>query len=137
MFNIPKRPKNRWYNIPLEQNGTDDTNIVSMGMPLIPTSLASHFESSEEMEDEDEGNSRPPDFNTFAPQHDPSLSFDQDVGQIPFAQVIPPRALSSVSVDQAFQNAMSAWYWAGYWTGIYHVRCQRWSFLSLLNLFPN
>lgn len=93
-----------------------------MGMPLIPTSLASHFESSEEMDDQDEGNSRPLDFSTFVPQHNPSLLLNQGVGQIPFTQVIPPQNLSSVSADQAFQNATSAWYWAGYWTGIYHVR---------------
>lgn len=97
-------------------------------MPSIPAAFAQHFEFSEEMEEaqseeEDQENSRPLDFNTFVPQHDPSLSFDHNTGKIGFAQVVPPppQALSSVSVDQAFQNAMGAWYWAGYWTGIYHV----------------
>jgi len=26
-----------------------------------------------------------------------------------------------VTKDDAFQQAMSSWYWAGYWTAMYHV----------------
>lgn len=125
------RLHNRWYNIPPKQKDTDTSKVISTMMPSIPVAFASHFESSEEMEveeadneDEDEENSRPVDFETFVPQHDPSLSLHETAAdKTTFAQVIPspPQSLPSISVDQAFQNATGAWYWAGYWTGIYHV----------------
>ncbi|KAI9512765.1 hypothetical protein F5148DRAFT_1161452 [Russula earlei] len=55
----------------------------------------------------DPENSRPLDYNTFVPSHDPTLE----------AYGIPPAA---VSRDEAFSRAMNAMYWAGYWTAIYH-----------------
>ncbi|KAK0202068.1 hypothetical protein DFS33DRAFT_1045176 [Desarmillaria ectypa] len=33
-------------------------------------------------------------------------------------------SLVAVSQDEAFQNAMTAMYWAGYWTAVYHHRRQ-------------
>ncbi|KAG7445685.1 uncharacterized protein BT62DRAFT_932846 [Guyanagaster necrorhizus] len=47
--------------------------------------------------------SKPLNFDTFVPSHDSSLS-------------------GFVSQDEALERAMSAMYWAGYWTAVYHHR---------------
>ncbi|GJJ08880.1 hypothetical protein Clacol_003100 [Clathrus columnatus] len=142
-YEVLNGPDKQWKTEPVNksalsvvthsQKDVDESKVVvSTGMPSIPAEFAVHFESSAEMEEdvqeaeEDQENSRPIDFDTFVPQHDPSLDLPLGQGTIDekaFAQVVPspPKTLSSVSADQALQNAMGAWYWAGYWTGIYHA----------------
>lgn len=34
---------------------------------------------------------------------------------------LPEAAFSGVSVDEAFNRALGAMYWCGYWTACYHV----------------
>jgi len=69
--------------------------------------------------------SYPLNFDTFIPDHDPSLAtvlppFTPGVG----AGIYPgARAPSTwLSRDEAFQRALDAMYWTGYWTAVYHVR---------------
>ncbi|KAI0089803.1 hypothetical protein BDY19DRAFT_940918 [Irpex rosettiformis] len=75
-----------------------------------------------------EENSAPFDFDTYTPTHDPSLPAATmaatAAGPGPdFSQfTLSHPSGSSVSPDEAFQKALSATYWAGYWTAVYH--CQ-------------
>ena len=71
------------------------------------------------------------------PTHDPSLDIplDPTSNQIPVpdSNYIPlADANAVVSQDEAFSRALSAMYWGGYWTAMYHVR-QDYPFLSFLS----
>jgi hypothetical protein len=64
-------------------------------------------------------NSRPLDFETFVPDHDPGLT---QPSQAAFGTYgIPLAPGEHVSRDEAFNRALGAMYWVGYWTAIYHV----------------
>ncbi|KAI6133885.1 hypothetical protein EV401DRAFT_2053412 [Pisolithus croceorrhizus] len=79
----------------------------------------------------DADNTAPIDFDTFVPTYDPSLSEPQvrsldalnAMGSNASQSFLPPASTSMVSRDEAFNNALSAMYWSGYWTAVYH--CQR------------
>jgi hypothetical protein len=72
-----------------------------------------------------ETDSQPLNFETFVPTHDPSLPVlpnrpsapESDSGARTLAQPFGPM----VSQDDAFDRALSAMYWGGYWTAVYHV----------------
>jgi len=74
---------------------------------------------------EDAQDSRPLDFDTFTPTHDPSLTLPTSRPSaatgynVPSFPPLPPS--EPVDAQQALQNAMGAWYWAGYWSGVYHT----------------
>lgn len=70
------------------------------------------------MEDDGEENNQPIDFDTFVPTHDPGLEKFPDSQPSLYASQLPG---PNVSRDDAFERATRAWYWAGYWTAIYHV----------------
>lgn len=81
--------------------------------------------------------SEPIDFDTFIP---PGAAVDDDYGFaaagetqqehlpaqvnanttyfMPSVHTVPP---ANVTSEQALQNAFSAWYWTGYWTGVHRV----------------
>lgn len=67
-----------------------------------------------------EDNSKPLDFDTYVPTHDPNLEASSglplSVGSITGIDI------GAISQDEAFSHAMNAMYWTGYWTAIYHVR---------------
>ena len=67
----------------------------------------------------DSENSRPLDFNTFVPNHDPSLAQPSQAAYETYC--IPPAPGEHVGRDEAFNRALGAMYWAGYWTAVYHV----------------
>jgi hypothetical protein len=101
-------------------------------MPSIPAAFASQAQDQDQAPDPtDTKNSRPVNFDTFIPRHDPSLSHVNGTDdEIPDhttaarASVVPsaPTGVAGqVTKDEAFEHAMGAWYWAGYWTGVYHV----------------
>ncbi|KAF8486704.1 hypothetical protein JB92DRAFT_1511500 [Gautieria morchelliformis] len=119
-----------WFNIPPE---TEAPSTPSPGpsflVPSIPAVFTSEgdLDQDECFEPSDPDNSRPVNFDTFVPQHDPSLpdadakvsngATDAGHGIVP----PPPAGMSSqVTPNEAFERAMGAWYWAGYWTGVYH-----------------
>ncbi|KAI6022592.1 hypothetical protein EDC04DRAFT_338071 [Pisolithus marmoratus] len=78
----------------------------------------------------DADNTAPINFDTFVPTHDPSLSEPQARSHHVFnttapntSEFLPPASTSMVSRDEAFNNALNAMYWSGYWTAVYH--CQK------------
>ncbi|KAF9443621.1 hypothetical protein P691DRAFT_764119 [Macrolepiota fuliginosa MF-IS2] len=98
-----------WYNIPPKNLPKKPAHIG----PQIPT------------------DSQPINFDTFVPTHDPSLSgaadsavaaTEQDAQQAAYA--MPLTSLPSVSQDEAFERAVQASYWSGYWTAVYHCHRQ-------------
>jgi len=102
-------------------------------MPSIPAIFAYHGQEDkqkQEAEPSDPDNSRPVNFDTFVPHHDPSLFNGASGAALSATQgamrsVVPPAPDRQITQDQAFDHAMGAWYWAGYWTGVYHVSSAR------------
>ena len=103
-------------------------------MPSIPAAFTSEddVEQGEDPESLDPDNSHPVNFDTFIPRHDPSLcdakhGTDENLGNDAtgaWRGIVPPAASdmsTQVTSNEAFERAMGAWYWAGYWTGVYHV----------------
>jgi hypothetical protein len=92
----------RWYNVPPDPSKLKKSAVV----PKDPQNMQP-----------DPDNSHPLNFDTFVPSHDPSL---------PQAALepngVPPVPGEHVSRDEAFNRAMGAMYWTGYWTAVYHVR---------------
>ena len=82
---------------------------------MVSNGIATH---SEEIA---EDNSIPHNFDTFVPTHDPSLSMAGAVAETDNAAYALPEPGMIVSQDEAFSRALSAMYWSGYWTAVYHV----------------
>ena len=111
----------RWHNIPpsspkAKEHGT--------GYSLL-TSHVETFDNTENYIDDvdPEDHSRPSDFNTFVPSHDPSLR-----PATPHAPSFGHAHISAqhesgrpVTQDEAFDRALQAMYWSGYWTAAYHA----------------
>ena len=94
----------RWYNVPPDPSGLKKS-----------TEVVQEFG----MKQPDSENSRPLDFETFVPIHDPSLA--QPFQPAYESYGIPPAPGEHVGRDEAFNRALGAMYWAGYWTAVYHV----------------
>lgn len=74
-----------------------------------------------------ENDSKPQNFDTYVPTHDPTLvSASAAPALVPeseFAQYMSSASSGShCTQDEAFSRALSATYWAGYWTAVYHCR---------------
>jgi len=73
-----------------------------------------------------ECDSHPLNFDTFVPTHDPSLDLPVPPQPPPlhgphyFAQYLPHPPGPPLSKDEAFNRALAAMYWGGYWTAVYH-----------------
>jgi len=73
--------------------------------------------------DGEEDDSKPFNFDTYVPNHDPSLSANSGPD---YAQYYLPNVSgATVSQDEAFERALSAMYWGGYWTAVYHYQRQQ------------
>ena len=87
----------------------------------------------------EEASSTPLNFDTFVPTHDASLSYAQPAQPPPIPDEVlaqyngvssnyaanlsdAQEDMSAVSADDAFNRAIGAMYWCGYWTAVYHVR---------------
>ena len=105
----------RWYNKPY-------TAPPPKPRPSKPKLRSKHTAQS----DSEEPDTAPLDFNTYVPTYDPSLAGASAAAATattaPSAFFVPPLSTTVVSRDEAFQNALSAMYWGGYWTAVYHVR---------------
>lgn len=70
-------------------------------------------------------NSIPLNFDTYVPTHDPSLVGAGSALAAPAMDGPTALAVGSeaamASQDEAFTRAMTAMYWSGYWTAVYHV----------------
>ena len=102
----------RWYNVPPSPSRLKKSKIQAC-----PATSASANEQQNLDED-----SKPLDFNTFVPDHDPTLTMPAPV-QIPDYGFynIPEASGPMVSQDEAFSRALQAMYWAGYYSAVYHV----------------
>lgn len=78
--------------------------------------------------DDEEADSKPLDFDTFVPTHDPSLNMPTFEEPLPVpgpdysSYYLPTPPGPMVSKDEAFRRALGAMYWGGYWTAVY--QCQ-------------
>jgi len=93
-----------WYNVPPDPSKLKKKSAeVAQGSHVTQTDLE---------------NSRPLDFDSFVPDHDPGLA---QASQAAFETYgVPPAPGEHVSRDDAFNRALGAMYWAGYWTAVYH-----------------
>lgn len=67
-----------------------------------------------------QSDSKPIDFDSFVPTHDASL-FGAAVEEEDMTYYTTPlTSQPHVSQDEAFERAVQASYWSGYWTAIYH-----------------
>lgn len=108
----------RWYNIPYssskEKAKTPDSTKVASA------------EAPGEAAAAEEEDSAPLDFDTFVPSYDPSLPVPSEAPAAPESSFfIPAPSTTMVSRDEAFSRALSAMYWGGYWTAVYHVSSLR------------
>lgn len=99
-------PFDRWHNVP-------------PGPSKLKTTTSAEVVQESGAMQPDPDNSLPFDFETFIPNHDPSLP--QPSQQAFETYGIPPAPREHVSRDEAFNRALGAMYWAGYWTAVYHV----------------
>ena len=97
-------PIDRWYNVPPNPAKLKKSAVV----PQAPQNTRPDSE-----------NSHPLNFDTFVPSHDPSLAHELQPALEPNG--LPPVPGEHVSRDEAFNRALGAMYWAGYWTAVYHV----------------
>ena len=115
-YNLPTR---RWYNVPLSPKKSKKKASTSEAQET-----AEYTNGYGDAGDD----SAPLNFDTFVPTHDASLASAAPPhppsvpGVDQYAQFYlpdPPGPL--VSQDEAFTRALSAMYWGGYWTAVYHV----------------
>jgi hypothetical protein len=99
----------RWHNVPVDQ-AAKRTNGVPTATPPTAVPKSDNIDLAEP-------DSQPLNFDTFVPTHDPSLHHDVD----PLNHSLGTPAGSMASQDEAFSRAMTAMYWGGYWTAMYHV----------------
>ena len=95
----------RWYNVPPDPAKLKKSAVVLRDPPNTQP---------------DPNDSHPLNFDTFVPSHDPSLAQALQPALEPNG--VPPVPGEHVGRDEAFNRAMGAMYWAGYWTAVYHVR---------------
>ncbi|KDR68693.1 hypothetical protein GALMADRAFT_256476 [Galerina marginata CBS 339.88] len=117
-----------WYNIPVDPSKRATNAASRSNVTTIQTASA----PDPAVHEDAERDSKPVDFDTFVPTHDPSLDeistapADSGPTMPAFANMnyIPDTpAGAMVSQDEAFQRALNAMYWGGYWTAMY--QCQR------------
>ncbi|KAF9818484.1 hypothetical protein IEO21_02722 [Rhodonia placenta] len=104
-----------WYNVPPSEN---KTKAKGKAKASTSTSTPAYGAQNYQADAESEADSGPIDFETFVPSHDPSLA--AAMSAVPGASALWESPGSFVSQDEAFSRALSAMYWGGYYTAIYH-----------------
>ncbi|KAG1889217.1 hypothetical protein F4604DRAFT_1915074 [Suillus subluteus] len=106
-----------WYNIPY--NSSKEKAKAHNSTKVAFEEVASQPAAPEEED------SAPLDFDTFVPSYDPSLPVPSEAPTAPESSFfIPAPSTIMVSRDEAFSRALSAMYWGGYWTAVYHCQNQ-------------
>ncbi|KAF4623318.1 hypothetical protein D9613_001527 [Agrocybe pediades] len=139
----PVKKSALWYNVPIDPSKSKASQMAAANSQSGPS-----MNIPPENVNEEEADSKPLDFNTFVPTYNPHLepstpeAEDQAQSQINRGTTttghhhvpLPAAAhydytadLTSVtgqmvSQDEAFQRALSAMYWGGYWTAMYHAQ---------------
>ncbi|RPD59373.1 hypothetical protein L226DRAFT_615888 [Lentinus tigrinus ALCF2SS1-7] len=123
-----------WYNVPPAPTSKSSSKQKASGSyaPAVATTNGTSTHEADFHASADTGaNSTPLNFDTFVPSHDPSLAAAATVAAGPLMAVPTMDGMSGVgtgsemamvSQDEAFSRAMTAMYWSGYWTAIYHSR---------------
>ncbi|KAI0030338.1 hypothetical protein K488DRAFT_79697 [Vararia minispora EC-137] len=119
----PVKKSPLWYNVPPAQSSAQSP---AQKEPL--KSAANGVEASG-VDGED---SQPFDFATFVPDHDAALMVPQTTDAASASIPVPASfdlgaAGEWADRDEAFNRAMGAMYWAGYWTAVYHSHGQGYS----------
>ena len=96
----------RWHNVPPDPSKLKESTEAAQGLGVAQS---------------DPENSRPLDFETFVPDHDPSLARPSQQQPAYETYGVPPAPGEHISRDEAFNRALGAMYWTGYWTAVYHV----------------
>ncbi|KAI0073731.1 hypothetical protein K474DRAFT_1602815 [Panus rudis PR-1116 ss-1] len=118
----PVKKSPLWYNIPPDPSKLKKKNVAQS--QVVGPSTNGNTNDAVTGGDQD---SRPFNFDTYVPSHDPTLAsavppHPPAVGGPDYAQFYLPNPPGPmVSQDEAFQRALSAMYWGGYWTAMYHV----------------
>ncbi|KAI0820646.1 hypothetical protein BC628DRAFT_1505769 [Trametes gibbosa] len=115
----PAKKSPLWYNVPPATNPTQTAHrAAAHGAHAASTNA--HGAGAADT------NSVPINFDTYVPTHDPSLAGPRSALAAPAMDGAAALAVGSeaaaVSQDEAFTRAMSAMYWSGYWTAVYHCR---------------
>ncbi|KAF4623620.1 hypothetical protein D9613_001485 [Agrocybe pediades] len=139
----PVKKSALWYNVPIDPSKSKASQMAAANARSGPS-----VNIPPENVNEEEADSKPLDFNTFVPTYNPHLepstpeAEDQAQPQVNRGTTttghhhipLPTAAnydytadLTSgtgqmVSQDEAFQRALSAMYWGGYWTAMYHAQ---------------
>ncbi|KAI0770969.1 hypothetical protein BD413DRAFT_476776 [Trametes elegans] len=110
----PVKKSPLWYNVPPAKSSKPKVNTSAPAQSNVPPVAANGTA------DED---SAPLNFDTFVPTHDPSLAAagPSHAGSAASALAVGAEA-ATASQDEAFSRAMTAMYWSGYWTAVYHCR---------------
>jgi len=116
----PIKKSSLWYNKPytgpLPQPGPSNSK------PPAKRVKSSHQAGEPELD------TAPLDFHSYVPTHDPSLGIASNTATTnPSTNApafVPPPSTTMVSRDEAFNNALNAMYWGGYWTAVYHCQSQ-------------
>ena len=108
-----------WYNVPPEKTkASKGKSKASSSNPNGPNVEETSFKV-------EGADSAPLNFDTFVPTHDPSLAAAAEFGSsVPMMDgaLGSGAEAATASQDDAFSRAMTAMYWSGYWTAVYHVR---------------
>ncbi|KAH9949443.1 hypothetical protein B0H21DRAFT_113160 [Amylocystis lapponica] len=112
----PVKKSPLWYNVPPKDVNGRSKNTAA------PTARSG-------VSNTNGGDSSVPlNFDTFVPTHDPTLPpavppHPPTASEPDHAAWLAAPGETMVSQDEAFSRALSAMYWGGYWTAVYH--CQR------------
>ncbi|KAI0327965.1 hypothetical protein GY45DRAFT_1307655 [Cubamyces sp. BRFM 1775] len=110
----PVKKSPLWYNVP-PANTSKSTQNGTGAHTLARTATV-----------EPEADSTPLNFDTFVPSHDPSLAAAGASSAVPAMDGASALGVgaeaATASQDEAFSRAMTAMYWSGYWTAVYHCR---------------
>ncbi|KAI8983210.1 hypothetical protein BD414DRAFT_523135 [Trametes punicea] len=113
----PVKKSPLWYNVPPE---TTSKPKASTSAPNGASAQNVRRTSAVGLQEED---STPLNFDTFVPTHDPSLAAAFAAPAMSSSSALEVGAeAANVSQDEAFSRAMTAMYWSGYWTAVYHCR---------------
>ncbi|OJA08890.1 hypothetical protein AZE42_07838 [Rhizopogon vesiculosus] len=114
----PVKKSPLWYNIPYNSPKEKSKRPSS-------TQVASSEEVAGRAATVEGEDSAPLDFDTFVPSYDPSLPTSSAHPSAPESSFfVPAPSTIMVSRDEAFNRALSAMYWGGYWTAVYHSQTQ-------------
>ncbi|TFK91527.1 hypothetical protein K466DRAFT_582745 [Polyporus arcularius HHB13444] len=115
-----------WYNVPPATTSKSKQNATapSGSAETVTNGTSTHEAAADAGFGAD---SAPLNFDTFVSSHDPSLA--AAAGSLLTVPTMDGMSgpgtgseMAMASQDEAFSRAMTAMYWSGYWTAVYHAR---------------